>query len=532
MRRITKLSVLCLAAGVVGACRPDEVIRTEDIPTAGVRFINAVPDTMPLDFRFIDLVENSAHFRITFRNSPSTTANVTSATSLQYKPARAGTRSYRVFLNDTIQSVASTVLEEGTLTLEAGHNYTVVMWGYANPGGPNRPANAQPMRLDVIDETVADPSPNVALRVVNTTMDAIDGTPFAVGTTPGAVPAAFNDIPAMSASAYVTMPPDTILMRIQPAAGGASLFADSRALVGAPAVVIAPGPFDALPGTTIAGSAVSAIVFPGSVACSLAPQASPFQFTTGSTTILTATATGYARPSGSFVTDGITVGMTVGACGFTQPENNGLSTVTAVTATSLTVTKPGGTLLEAGTTGNQVGVISATPTGYSRTTGSFITNGFVVGMQVTASGFTTPANNGVSTVTGVTATTLTVTKTPATTLEAATTGSTSLGASATGYTRSTGSFVADGWVVGQPITASGFADPANNGNSTVTAVTATDLTVSRPVGTTVPEAEAAGRTISSSANRAIANATLRQIAAQRPFIVFNWDRRPPRPAGT
>ena len=63
MRRILQLSTLCLAAGVVSACKPEEVVTTPKQPTAGVRFINAVPDTgatFGLDFRFVDVVENSA----------------------------------------------------------------------------------------------------------------------------------------------------------------------------------------------------------------------------------------------------------------------------------------------------------------------------------------------------------------------------------------------------------------------------------------------------------------------------------------
>ncbi len=59
------------------------------------------------------------------------------------------------------------------------------------------------------------------------------------------------------------------------------------------------------------------------------------------------------------------------------------------------------------------GVLSATTTGYTRTTGSFVTNGFVVGMVVYAGGFANSENNGYSKVTAVTATTLTVDKTPA-----------------------------------------------------------------------------------------------------------------------
>ena len=62
MRRSYKLSVLCLVLGAASACStPDKIVATEDIPTAGVRFINAVPDTNAMDFRFVDIVESNAH---------------------------------------------------------------------------------------------------------------------------------------------------------------------------------------------------------------------------------------------------------------------------------------------------------------------------------------------------------------------------------------------------------------------------------------------------------------------------------------
>jgi len=58
--------------------------------------------------------------------------------------------------------------------------------------------------------------------------------------------------------------------------------------------------------------------------------------TTGATT-LSATATGYARAAGSFVTDGFVVGMELAASGFTSAANNGPGLVRAVTALTLTV---------------------------------------------------------------------------------------------------------------------------------------------------------------------------------------------------
>ena len=86
MQRIVQLSVLCLAAGLVSACNPDQVIETEAIPTAGVRFINAVPDSagaFGMDFRFVDIVESNAQFRVTFRNNPPS-SGVQVSTAIEY----------------------------------------------------------------------------------------------------------------------------------------------------------------------------------------------------------------------------------------------------------------------------------------------------------------------------------------------------------------------------------------------------------------------------------------------------------------
>lgn len=54
--------------------------------------------------------------------------------------------------------------------------------------------------------------------------------------------------------------------------------------------------------------------------------------------------------------------------------------------------------------------IAATATGFTRNAGSFLDDGFAIGMEVTSSGFSTPANNGKGVVTEVTAGELLVTK--------------------------------------------------------------------------------------------------------------------------
>jgi hypothetical protein len=248
------------------------VISTENIPTAGVRFINAVPDTgasYGLDFRFVDLAESNAQFRVPFRNNPATSGSgasaVTASTQIQYKAARAGARHFRIFLSDSLQSVASVVLKDSTINIEAGKNYTVMLWGNARSTGADK------MKLSVWEEAVADPAAQVALRVINATTSPIDARQYvSTGTPPAA--ATWANLAPLTASTYVTAPPAQFRFNIQPAGGGTALFSDALALIGAAATV----DIEALPGTTVAGSAVTAIVFPRSVAGSKAPQGGSF----------------------------------------------------------------------------------------------------------------------------------------------------------------------------------------------------------------------------------------------------------------
>lgn len=268
MRRFTQLSALCLAAAASSACNPDQVVETENVPTAGVRFINAVPDTAGsggLDFRFVDIAENSSHFRVPFRNNVVTTGGVPASTMIQYKNTRAGSRHLRIFLSDTSPAVAQTVLKDTTVTIEAGKRYSAILWGNARPG--SSPA----MRFTFIEDAPADPGANIALRVINTTGSPVDVRQYiSDGSAPAA--ATWANVGALSVSSYITTAPGQIRFNVQPAGGGTSLFSDPLALRGAAATV----DIEALPGTTIPSSAVTAIIWPRSVAGSKTPQSAAF----------------------------------------------------------------------------------------------------------------------------------------------------------------------------------------------------------------------------------------------------------------
>jgi hypothetical protein len=272
MRRITQLPALVIAAGALaalGACSPDAVVTTEDVPTAGVRFINAVPDTggsAGLDMRFVDIVENNAQFKVPFRNNVVTSNGIPGSTMIEYKNTRAGSRHFRIFLSDTLQAVAQVVLKDTTITIEGGKKYTVLLWGNARPS-----SGAPAMRLTVTEDNPPDPGTAIALRVINTTGAPIDVRQYlATAALPAA--ASWASVGALSASAYANVPVGTYRFNVQPTGGGASLFTDATALPGTPATV----DIDAIPGTTVGGSAITAIVFPRSVAGSKAPQAAAF----------------------------------------------------------------------------------------------------------------------------------------------------------------------------------------------------------------------------------------------------------------
>lgn len=277
MRRLLLLSMLCVTAGAISGCSLDEVHPTENIPYAGVRFINAVPDTagaFGMDLRFVDQPENNAHFRIGFRSGPTTSGGVTASTGVQFKATRAGSRQFRIFLNDSLQAVASVVLKDTIVTLEAGRNYTALLLGNARTTAP--PA----MRLVFFEETVADPGAQVALRVINTTPTAIDVRHYPDA---GAVPAAatWANVASLSVSAHVLATPGRIRYNVRPAGGGANLFADALALIGVAASSTAgtgaPLDIEATPGTTVAGSAITLIVWPRSTAGARTPQTAAFQ---------------------------------------------------------------------------------------------------------------------------------------------------------------------------------------------------------------------------------------------------------------
>jgi hypothetical protein len=160
---------------------------------------------------------------------------------------------------------ASVLANDTTANIGSGKNYTFILWGNAR-------GNAPAMRLSAFEDDPADPGTNVALRVINTTSAPIDVRVYPSGGTLPAAPTWAN-VPSLSVSTFVTTAPGSYKYNVQPAGGGTALFADGLAMPGSAATV----DISSTPGTTVAGSAVTAIVFPRTVAGSNAPQAAAFK---------------------------------------------------------------------------------------------------------------------------------------------------------------------------------------------------------------------------------------------------------------
>ena len=258
MRRLLKWGLCCVGIGAVVACKPEEVIEVETPPTAGVRFLHLSPDFRAVDFRPVDLVENTTFYNVTYR----------STSLFLYKNASADRpRNFKIFLSpiasdppaQQIQDAQTVVADLAGVTLEPGKRYTVVLWGYAS-GTP------VPQRVTVLTDDPVDPGAQVALRIINASGTPIDGRAYVTAAGPPAA-ATWAAVAALSASTYSNFATSSTITFSARDVGSATNLATGAAPAGTAQTV----DFEAIPGTNIAGSAIVGIFAPRSVAGSAAP---------------------------------------------------------------------------------------------------------------------------------------------------------------------------------------------------------------------------------------------------------------------
>jgi hypothetical protein len=257
-------------AGIAAACGSDST--SPKVVTPGpaglVRFINAVPDTQSLDFRFTDVVAgvpNVEFVNLAYRQG----------TQVALQRVDPGTHHVRVFLDggSTDPAVVSQVLADTNVTFQADVAQTFIFYGAAR-------AAAQKFLITTdARPALAKTSGTFGFRAINMTAGAVDvylepgNTLTSVPTTP----AVLTNVGPNSASNYITpaiAAATSNYSMIVTTAGTATVVASVLLPTGTfyvPEVTGVSGALDATAGSRISASVLSGFIFPPSVAGSRAP---------------------------------------------------------------------------------------------------------------------------------------------------------------------------------------------------------------------------------------------------------------------
>lgn len=247
----TRALLVAVAALAVGACSDDEGPTTLDTPPlAYVRYVHAVPDTTATDWRPVDQLEYSpAALGLAYR------------AATPYQAMEAGSRHLRIFPTSTDISVTSVPLIDETIDFDAGVYYTIIHTGYARTGASPED------HLDILTDNsfTAAPAGQYGIRVVNLTDAAYDlyATADTVTATPLPATPMFDDVPAGQRTAFVNSATGALVLRLT-ASGGTTVISK----VAAPAGSAGDASLhqDPIAGTTVGGSLLTVIIFPGAVA--------------------------------------------------------------------------------------------------------------------------------------------------------------------------------------------------------------------------------------------------------------------------
>jgi uncharacterized protein DUF4397 len=265
--RLLPVAALALFAG----CSGDSVstLVTPDAHAA-VRWVNAVPDTIAMDYRIVDVLTNANEASVAYRK-----------TSGSYRAVPPGTHRIRVFPASTVAaacngpSVVGQILLDTTVTFTANHYYTVLHAGYMKSG-------ASPQHRLIISDDVfpAATAGSISIRVANALPAAADvfvtGAVAAGGAVSGA--AAFPNLAFGATSAYASVAtaattPAASSYRVTATTAGTTtpLMADGLLPIGTAAFAgstTVPA-LDPVGGTQQSGSVITAVATPPGVAYTL-----------------------------------------------------------------------------------------------------------------------------------------------------------------------------------------------------------------------------------------------------------------------
>jgi len=257
-----QFSLCCVLVVAVG-CKKEPTFTEPEPPQAALHWIHAVPDTGEMDMRPVDIISNAGLFDAVFRGS-----------NMFYQGIDAGTRQIRAFMSSTNPAITGVPILDTTATFASPNGYTVIHTGFARTGStPGRV-------LWIVPDAAADPGANnIGIRILNAGAGManvdVNITRHATDTLP--------DAPAVGNLAYKGIGSYFALVRD-------SLAADSLRVVVTAAGTKTPVLFsiklprgtagtatsNPIAGAGVAGSVITAVIVPRSVAGSTAPQGGAF----------------------------------------------------------------------------------------------------------------------------------------------------------------------------------------------------------------------------------------------------------------
>ncbi len=276
--RIRYTLAALVGLGVLTGCNRDVAgVDTVLQESATIRYVNAVPDTSLLDFRFVDgSIEGSPQYSgIGFR------------TFTPYQRIRPGERRIRVFTNPSLYDNAAAVAVQRhvdtTFTFEPNTRYTIISFGNSRVGAT--PRHRLVILRDELPATLT--ATQIGVRTIHAAAGAgIVDVYIRPSETPAAIsgaPAAAN-VPELGATGYVALAArptgtaaDTLSYRWDITAPGSTTpipltVPTGRGLLGRVGTLAA----NPLAGFQVGRTAMTIIIVPRSVAGSRAPQTAAF----------------------------------------------------------------------------------------------------------------------------------------------------------------------------------------------------------------------------------------------------------------
>jgi len=260
----SRISLVCMMSVALAACTEEQQGVLQPMPPlAGLRYVNLVNDTGAVDFRIINFIGDAPNAGAAGYRTGGAPYGVPNTLLPPHWPVEAGRDVHiRVFMNGTTPEIASQVVFDTTCTFSEGANYTFYLYGSA------RTTNGVHALVTADGPTAPT---GVAFRVINFLGTAQDLDIVArTATQPlGGATAMFAGVQPGAVTAYTDLAVSTAYKGVLTAAGTRGPFLSAHHV---PPGVVGTGTSNPVAGTALAGTAISAVIVPASVAGSPAPQ--------------------------------------------------------------------------------------------------------------------------------------------------------------------------------------------------------------------------------------------------------------------